>query len=123
MKKILAAILLSVSVLVPAAASGACGDPVSGNAPLVWRSLSGVEVDWHFSVPAGCSGSFKLVVYRSGGTALDPKSARHYSSPKLTLGSGEWTLNALITKPGPAHAVFFVNGAIYRILPIDPGSV
>lgn len=124
MKKPLAALLLVASMFVPAGAAGACADPVSGNDPLVWRSLSGVEVEWYVSVPAGCSGAFKVVVYRPNATdPLDPRSSVHYNSGTFNLGPGEWSVNALITKSGPAHAILFVNGAVYRILPVDTNAV
>lgn len=125
----LASIILAIvaitasSVALAGNALAVCADPISRNDVVVWRSLSGVEVDVHFTVKPWCrSSSYRVVAYRSRGV-VDPRARQHFASPRVRLGPGEHTLNVLVTTRRHVDVIFFVDGAVYRIVGIDPTSV
>lgn len=101
----------------------ACSDPISANDLFVYRSLSGVEADWHVTVADGCEASLKLVIYRPDRDPDDPRSMIHYTSGPITVGPGSYTLNAGISTGRVVDAVLTADGRIYGIERFDPVAV
>lgn len=124
---VIGAVLAVVIVLlggVYVAKGATCSDPVAYNYPLVWRSLSGVEVDWQYGVKSGCTSTFRVQILRQDTrNPDDPFMRSHYQSPKYTFGQGDYVTNALVTTPQQVIAVLWVGGKVYNTAIVDPSAI
>lgn len=135
LSRLLAAVLLSIpAVALAGSAQAACADPLSMNDPHTYLSASGVEVDWHIRVKSGCSGRFRVVVFRdTTAVPTDVQSAQVSGEPTVEYGAGLYTLNGMlpVDEPGyqdpaetrPGWALLYINGVVFRILPLDPSGL
>lgn len=110
--------------MAPRAQGAGCADPVSYNSPLIWRSLSGVEVDWSYGVKPGCTSTFRVQVLRQDTVNPDdPYMRSHYQSPTYTFDEGDYVTNVLISTPQDVTVVLWVGGKVYNLITVDPGAV
>lgn len=118
----IAALLLAL-VAAPSGASAACSDPFSGNDPLVFRDLSGVELLWYFEVTPGCTVSVDVEARRDDATNPDDvRSVVHRRAGALTFTSagGQHTQSVLITTTSHVRALLIADGRVYRAIDIEP---
>jgi hypothetical protein len=104
----------------------ACADPISQNNPVVHRSLSGVEVDWYFTVPVGCEGDFKVTAFRTtNSNPEDPRvvSAGTSGTMHFVGRAAQFVLNVLLTTTSPVKVILYTNGNVYAIIDVDPATV
>lgn len=132
----LAAIGVALLTLAFAGATQAasCSAPIEGNEPLEWLSDTGVEVEWRVDVKSGCTARVRLVVFRDTTDPGNVKSAQvsSGSSPSYDFGAGWHTLNGLLPMDDPigdypadgdpGWAVLYVNGVVFRIIPVVPSD-
>lgn len=101
-------------------AEAACSDPLTANDPHIYRDVSGVEVDWSFTVAPGCTTAVRVTTYRPDRDANDPRDEIHAQSPTLTLGPGNYVLNNLVTTGRNVHTILTVDGRVYGIVGFNP---